>query len=110
MLLPYVVYKHLPTMPRLASVERSVVHQKGLAPARGRPEILPPIMSCPGRAKHHARQANNPTKRNSRMGRHQYASRLGPQPGCASNSEGGERNAGTGGYTKPPRHLAISEI
>lgn len=37
-------------------------------------------------------------------------SRLGPQPGCASLSEGGGRNAGTGGYTKPPRHLAISEI
>lgn len=34
----------------------------------------------------------------------------GPQPGWASLPEGGGRNAGTGGYTKPPRHLAISEI
>lgn len=32
--------KRLPTMPRLASVERSLCTRRGVAPARGKPKVL----------------------------------------------------------------------
>lgn len=70
--------QQLPTVLRLASVERSTVYQEGgglLQPAVN-PRSCPcpcgiclvsPSIFCTGRAKHQALEANNPTKRSPHM-------------------------------------------
>lgn len=102
-----------------ASGEQSTITRMGATPTRGRTEVssmpfvvsvscLPVYSARGGRDTKLLKQTIPPNASSAWIGT--VHSRLGPQPGCASPPEGGGRNAGTGGYTKPPRHLAISEI